>query len=373
MKILHINSYYFAGKFYKQLYDRENKHMAIEVYVPIQKRDIINFEYGGYTIVSPAFNAIDRAFFHIKHRKILSDVKKIFDVSSFDILHAHSLFSNGYIAYKLKMLYNMPYVVAVRNTDVNVFFKKMLHLRKLGVNILNNADCIIFLSHAYRKKVIEQYVPVDLREAIEKKSKVIPNGIDEFWINNKKCKSINQKKDISIITAGEINDNKNQLAVCRICEDLIKRGYNVQYQLAGKISNQNLFNTIIEKKYVEYEGVLNKEELLERYRASDLFILLSKTETFGLVYAEALSQGLPILYTKGEGFDEQFKNGEVGFSVDLQDIEKAYKYVETIIRNYEQFSARAVDGCQKFDWNKIEERYREIYEKIVDGNKRGKQ
>ncbi|MBF1138813.1 MAG: glycosyltransferase, partial [[Eubacterium] sulci] len=37
-------------------------------------------------------------------------------------------------------------------------------------------------------------------------------------------------------------------------------------------------------------------ELIEEYRKADIFALLSKTESFGIVYAEAISQGLPILY-----------------------------------------------------------------------------
>jgi len=45
----------------------------------------------------------------------------------------------------------------------------------------------------------------------------------------------------------------------------------------------------------------------------------SITETFGLVYAEALSQGLPVLYTRGQGFDRQFEEGEVGYAVDCFD------------------------------------------------------
>ena len=362
MKILHINSYYFAGKFYKNLYDIEHEHMDIEVYVPIQKKDTVEFEYGKYTTVSKVFNNVDRAFFHIKHKKILKDVIDKYNLNSFDVLHAHSLFSNGYIAYKLKKFYGIPYVVAVRNTDVNVFFKKMLHLRKLGVRILTNADSIVFLSSSYRDKVVEDYVPKKWQAEILNKSHIIPNGIDSFWINNKHFKQLDNKNSLNIITAGEINDNKKQITVCEICEDLIGRGYNVKYKLAGKISNRKLFDTIVQKEYVEYKGILNKEELLAEYRKSDLFILLSKTETFGLVYAEALSQGLPILYTRGEGFDGQFKDGEVGFPINLDNTNGTYKYIEIILQDYDNFSLRAMKGCQKFNWNAIEENYEKLYQ-----------
>ena len=58
---------------------------------------------------------------------------------------------------KLKRQYGIPYIVAVRNTDVNLFFKKMIHLRKLGINIMKEADKVIFLSNTYKDQVIEIY------------------------------------------------------------------------------------------------------------------------------------------------------------------------------------------------------------------------
>lgn len=48
----------------------------------------------------------------------------------------------------------------------------------------------------------------------------------------------------------------------------------------------------------------------------------SFTESFGLVYAEAMSQGLPVIYSKGQGFDGQFAEGVVGYHVDAHDPEE---------------------------------------------------
>ena len=55
--------------------------------------------------------------------------------------------------------------------------------------------------------------------------------------------------------------------------------------------------------------------------------MLSIMETFGLVYAEAMSQGLPIIYTKGQGFDEQFDEGKVGYHADCFNIEEIVKRI----------------------------------------------
>lgn len=365
MEVLHINSYYFKGKFYKNLYDIQQEHMNIYVYMPIQNDDCVEYDYGNYTLTSHVFNKSDRALFHVKHNKIFKDILIKYDFNKINIIHAHSLFSNGYIAYKLNKKYGIPYVVAVRNTDVNVFFSKMLHLRKLGINILKNSDSVIFLSESYKNKVIQKYIPQHLKKNIIEKAMVIPNGIDNFWIEHRQNKVLKNRKKITIITVGEISDNKNQITVCKICDALEKEGYNIEYKIAGKILNQNTYNSIIKKKYVKYEGFLSKEELIEKYRESNIFVLLSKRETFGLVYAEAMSQGLPIIYTRGEGFDKQFSEGVVGYSVDADNVKDAMKYIKLILEDYDRISYQASYSCLQFDWKKIEEEYSDLYAKVL--------
>ena len=63
-----------------------------------------------------------------------------------DVIHPHTVFSGGYVARLLKKTYGIPYIVAVRNTDVNVFFKYMFHLRRIGVRVMQDASCVVFLS-----------------------------------------------------------------------------------------------------------------------------------------------------------------------------------------------------------------------------------
>ena len=132
MNVLHINSYYFNGEFYKNFYDKQTHlGIGIDVYVPANKNNqkLERSDYGDYTQISYNFNNLDRVSFVLKHKKILADMVKFYNIKRYDLIHAHSLFSNGYIAYKLNEIYGVPYIVAIRNTDVNLFFKKMVHLR----------------------------------------------------------------------------------------------------------------------------------------------------------------------------------------------------------------------------------------------------
>ncbi|MCK9218185.1 MAG: glycosyltransferase family 4 protein [Firmicutes bacterium] len=364
MKILHINSYYSTSNFYKNLYDSQKEHgLNIDVYVFVSTSDDVSkLKLGNYTTISKNHGKYDRYIFHLKHLKILSDIQTKFDIRKYSILHAHSLFSNGYIAYKLKQKYNTPYIVAVRNTDVNLFFKKIFYLRKTGINILRNAEKIMFLSEPYKKETIDKLIPYKYKKEIADKSIVIPNGIDKYWLENKlKERIIPNDNRIGLVYAGQINDNKNIETTIKACELLMEQGYDITYKIIGKIMDKRYIDIIKGYSFIEYIPYCRKEKLINHYRNSDIFIMPSEHETFGLVYAEAMSQGLPVIYSRGQGFDGQFEDGLVGYSVQYNSPEEIAKKVIVIINNYESISQNCINKVDKFNWNKIADKYIEIY------------
>ena len=122
---------------------------------------------------------------------------------------------------------------------------------------------------------------------------------------------------------------------------------------------------ILNDNITTYYRPLEKEELIYKYRENDIFILLSHYETFGLVYAEAMSQGLPVLYTRGQGFDGQFKDGIVGFGVSDKDSMDVKEKILTLIDNYAEISHNCLSNSSLFDWNRISIEYHQIYNEII--------
>ena len=364
MKILHINSYYSGSMFYKNLFDKQiESGLDIDVFVPVSSSYKKNgIDFGSYTMISANHNKYDRLIFHLKHKKIYKDVVQKYDINQYSVIHAHSLFSNGYIAMKLKQQYGVPYIVAVRNTDVNIFFKRLIHLRGIGVQILKEAKNIIFLSKAYRAGVLEKYVPNKLKGEVYEKSSIIPNGIDDFWFKNIGTKeNIPYKDNLKLLYVGIIDKNKNITTTIKAIEKLQEKGYNIKFTVVGKIKDNKVYNEIKDKGFVNYILPSPKEKLLEIYRANDIFVMPSITETFGLVYAEAMSQGLPVIYSKGQGFDKQFEGGEVGCSVDALDDSDVAVKIEEVFKTYKEKSERCSELCRKFNWKKISKFYSEVY------------
>ena len=261
--------------------------------------------------------------------------------------------------------YQKPYVVAVRNGDVNIFFKKMIFLRRVGRKILENASAIIFLSNTYKNLVIDRYVASTWQHITEEKSYIIPNGVDDFWIKNINLpKSLEIKSIINAIYVGEITDNKNIVKSAKALSLMAQEGYQITFTIIGKIKEKKVFAALSKYPFIVYKGQMKKELLINEYRKNDIFLMPSKTEAFGLVYAEAISQGLPVIYTKNQGFDGQFEDGIVGYSVDCFDAEDIMKKIKMIIERYDEISRNCIDRADNFSWKKYTCQYEKIYEEI---------
>lgn len=371
MKVLHICSYYITSKLYKNLVEHlEKENIKNDVYIPVNSYSLM-YKYTGENndktkyIYSKCFNKFDRVSFRLKNKKIYKDINNKIDLSDVDISHAHSLFVNGYVAYKLKKEKNIDYIVAVRNTDANVFFKKMIHLRKIGVEIMKNAKKVIFISSKYKETVIENYVPKELQEEIKQKSVVIPNGIDKFWFDNINMKNkVFEKQDIKLIYVGRLDKNKNIETSLKAVKSLNSLGYNVSFDIIGDGPDMNNIKSMVEKYYKEnvvLHGFKSKEEIIKLYRKSDIFIMSSKYETFGLVYIEALTQGLPLIYTRNQGFDGYFKEGEVGYSVTYDNVDEIVQKIIDISNRTCEFEKLQYKVEEEFNWENIAKNYKNIY------------
>lgn len=371
MKSLHINFNYYNSSLYEHLSNHLIANgLNLKVYYPTRKFVELN-NTPKFLDEDPILNKNDKFFFNKRHKNVLNHIEQKYNFKEIDILHAHSLFSNGNLAYSIKAKYDIPYVVAVRSTDINLHFKKLLHMRNKGIKILKKADRIIFLSPSYKEYLINKYVPTSLKEDFKRKSVVIPNGIDSFWFENiNHTKRNSNKNKLKILSVGHINKRKNALLTAKAIQLFRERtGIDVELTLVGKVKDDDYFNKILRYDFVKHFSYQAKEDLKEIYRESDIMIIPSITETFGLVYAEAMSQGLPIIYSKGQGFDRQFDEGTVGYSVNSNNSNEIVDKMQLILKDYHYISNNCVSLIEKFSWDRISKEYIKIYKNILSSNK----
>ena len=127
--ILHICSGYSQQKLYRELILELSKNgIKQTVYVPVRSvSEIGKYDITGIGNVKVIYSHIlfnkHRLLYYLKIRTVLADIEKHVYLNAIDIVHAHFLFSDGGVAYKIKSKYSIPYLATIRNTDVNVFFK----------------------------------------------------------------------------------------------------------------------------------------------------------------------------------------------------------------------------------------------------------
>ncbi len=363
VRVLHICPDFPYTKLYNLLITNLERNQQNIVYVTTSPKDI-HTEYP-VSYVGRDFGVFDRVLYFRKQSIIQRDIESKQLCKGVDVIHAHNLFSAGLAAHNLAEEYRIPYIVAVRNTDVNVFFHYMIHLRSLGVKLMRDAAAVVFLSPAYKRDVLKKYVPPKYRDMISSKSYVIPNGIDGYYLDNEPqtAKELQPDSKIRLIYVGEVNTNKNVTTTLKACELLEKKGFVPKLTIVGRISDAQ-YNSVIDNRFVQYYPQSPKEVVLEHLRENDIFVMPSLQETFGLVYIEALSQGLPIVYSKGQGVDGYFDEGSVGYHVKPTKPGEIVESVEKIVKDYSSISKRCLEASRPFSWDEISKVYSNIYKKL---------
>ena len=144
-------------------------------------------------------------------------------------------------------------------------------------------------------------------------------------------------------------------------------GINATLDLIGEGPEKDSIKKYIEENVpgkVKLLGFMDKTNIIDVYRNSDIFIMPSKFETFGLVYVEALTQGLHLIYTRGQGFDGYFEDGTIGYSVKYNDSDEIKNRIKDIVDGkIDNVSSYRDKILNDFDWKNVAEKYKKIYSK----------
>lgn len=372
MHILHVSSDFCNTKVYSNLYKSLSEHSIEQtIYCPVRNRNQI----GGNFFEAPGTNIIydyvvkpyHRYLYHIKRSAIFQSLEKRINPASIDLCHASTLFTDGGQAYKIYKKYHIPYIVAVRNTDVNKFLKLLPNTWPAGRKILLGASKIIFISKALQDKFKSHWYIKSILPEIQGKMVCIPNGIDNFFLDN-----IYRQPHIGnkVLYIGDFSDNKN---VARLCQAILslreEKGFGdiTLTLVGGGRSNGKIVDNLITSNpnTFKYLGRIDdKDCLCKLMREHSLFAMPSIFETFGLVYVEALSQNLPIVYTLGQGIDGLFDR-TVGVGVNPFSVDEIKNAIKTILTNRTFYSNNSVD-FEVFRWKNISRQYINSYRSILN-------
>lgn len=372
MKILFLCTFYHRALFFRQQMDALNAR-GHEV------RAFNSARYGegvapkfqpimdDMVVHTECWNKYDRLFFFPRQWKIEKKLESLCDLKHYDLIHAHLMLSSGYTARKMKKKYGVPYVVSVRTTDLYGFIR-IPYFRRMAVKILKDANAVLFLSQPHKEELYNKYLSADEQKMVEEKSAIIGNALENFWMENVWEKRTNDvdKNQLKILSVAKIRAIKNLPVAAKAVGELRKRGINATLTVVGEVQEQAEYEKIKQFEYVEVLPFMTKEELIDVYRTHDIFLLPSVDETFGRVYPEAMTQGMPVIYTKGQGFDKTFPEGTVGYAVAPDNPEEIADRVEDIMADYQKMSASCVELCENFFEDKIIDKIEAFYKKALN-------
>lgn len=371
MHVLHIANDYPGSKVYSRLVAALDAcGLQQTVFTVVRSATAVGRNRGEFlnrgSVIhySDNFRWYHRLLFREKARSNYAALCSRVDVRTVDFVHAHTLFSDGILALKLKKQFGIPYIVTVRNTDLNLYMRYMPHTWIAGRQILQEADQVIFISKAHMRRA-PKWVAAP-KDVLERKAVNIPNGIDDYWLER-----IDSSRHIApigspwrLIYVGNFTLNKNVPRLMLAVLHLNKRGIPITLDIVGAQGRDATRIIKIAQAHPEifklHGEIRDKDRLRALFREMHIFALVSLRETFGLVYVEALTQGLPILYSEGEGvdgfFDEQY-----GMACNPRSRASIETSLERIMEAYPRLSIDEGYLCAQFDWRRIAELYLSVY------------
>ena len=375
MKILHLCNDFAGSTVHAELYQRlDTLDVTQFVYCPIRDAKLQgrNFFNGENTriIYSNILKLHHRLCFHLKINDILKDLEQKVNLAEVDCVHATTLFSDGAVALRLKRKYGIPYIVAVRNTDLNAFMRYAPHLWNVHRAVVREAEKVIFISPNLQNRFLTHHTLRGLTDLAKQKSMVLPNGINDFWLNHLHVDKSENFHPFSVIYVGKFDDNKNVLRLLRAFLKLKEKYPNhpFHFDLVGGDGEQEsaVLQLVAQNPdCLKYHGkIFDKSLLMEMYQRNSIFAMVSKRETFGLVYIEALSQGLRVLFTRGEGIDGLFTK-RIGEAVNAYSEDEISAGLEKMLLHPEAYEKLQLADFNEFDWDKISQTYYKIYQFII--------
>ena len=314
----------------------------------------------------------DYPLFHYQPYELAlsSKIVDMVQLHKIDILHVHYAIPHAYAAYMSKQMLktrgiNLPIVTTLHGTDITLVGSHPYYKNAVEFSI-NNSDAVTSVSKDLKRDTLSFF-------NIKKNIKVIPNFVDlEKYIHvHENCnRGVLANEDEKIIT--HISNFRKVKRIDDVINsfNLINKEINSKLILLGdgpeRIKAEKLCDELNLNEKVLFLGASN--ETAKILCLSDVFILASTTESFGLVALEAMASSVPVVSTNSGGLPEVNKDGFSGYLSDVGDINTMAKNAIKILKDSTKlinFKKNAKQQANKFDVHNIVPHYEDIYKRTL--------
>lgn len=285
-----------------------------------------------------------------------------------ELLHVHYAIPHAYAGYMAKKMLEedgiyVPMITTLHGTDITLVGKHPFYKPAVTFSI-NQSDVVTAVSKDLRERTLDIFT-------IHREVEVIPNFIDASKYKQQftDCQRANMAKDEERIITHISNFRK-----VKHIPDVIKIFYSIQQHLPAKLimvgegpekeGAERLCDELGIAHKVLFLG--NSNEIDKILCFSDLFLLPSQSESFGLAALEAMVNRVPVISSNTGGIPEVNIHGVTGFLSEMGDVEDMAKNALAILKDdatLDRFKENAAREAQRFDIQKVLPLYEAVYER----------
>ncbi|MBV7309554.1 glycosyltransferase [Acinetobacter sp. CWB-G5] len=297
-------------------------------------------------------------------------LKKLLKEFKPDILNIH--YASGY-GTTARLANFHPYVLSVWGSDVFEFpYRSFFHKKLLQKN-LKSADVIASTSLSMAKQT---QLFVDHKEI-----EITPFGVDLEKFNPSGC---DKNTNVQTICIGTVKTLKHVYGI-----DVLLKALSIVYKDTKnefpEVSNQLNFRIVgggtdmdeLKKLAVElgidhlthFTGSVAHEDVPSELNRLDIYVALSRQESFGVAVVEAQAMGIPVVVSNVGGLPEVVQNGKTGFIVDSENPQQAANAIKTLILDTELRRSMSIEAKQfahsNFSWQSCAKKMSDVYQKTL--------
>ena len=298
---------------------------------------------------------------------------KLVDVAisqQLDLLHVHYAIPHASAAYSAKQILksrdiDLPFITTLHGTDITLLGKDKSYQPVIEFAI-NQSDAVTAVSESLKEDTYRFF-------NVDKNIKVIPNFVDFSLYKNgvdAKLRSSFASEEERIVThISNFRKLKRVDDVIHIFEG-IQQNISAKLLMVGEGPELEGVRALAKSKGLEDKiFFLGKSKRIEQItQISDLFLLPSQTESFGLVALEAMASSVPVVSSNVGGLPEVNIEGKTGFLRPVGDIDSMTSAALTILKDetsLNQFKKNALKHAKTFDLDTIVPLYEDLYRSLV--------
>lgn len=286
-----------------------------------------------------------------------------------DLLHVHYAIPHASAAYMAKQIVakvgkNIPVITTLHGTDITLVGKDKTYAPVVTFSI-NESDAITAVSDNLRMETYRSF-------AITKEIEVIHNFVDVARFSKK---PIDAFRRVIAPNGERILVHASNFRKVKRVKDVVHVFAEVRKQMPAKLlmvgdgpERPAMEDLVKDLGLIEDVRFLGKQEQMEEILVvSDLFILPSEYESFGLAALEAMAASMPVVSTNAGGLPEVNIDGKTGFLCDVGDVKNMSRCAIEILQNDDtlaQFKQNAYEQACKFDIHNIIPVYEKLYSRF---------